>query len=128
MFSDMRTFLKYWLPVFIWLGVIFAGSTDIFDGTNVALSGAFFALAPSGDLNLCNRHDPFCAAQDWSPYRVCSSGGPSLAGAAQRKELACENVDLVRRSLGCLCNYCGERSNSSITYRIADSVAERRSH
>jgi VanZ family protein len=30
MFSGMRTFLKYWLPVFIWLGVIFAGSTDIF--------------------------------------------------------------------------------------------------
>jgi VanZ family protein len=30
MFSSMRTFLKYWLPVFIWLGVIFAGSTDIF--------------------------------------------------------------------------------------------------
>ena len=26
----MRLFLKYWLPVFIWLGVIFAGSTDIF--------------------------------------------------------------------------------------------------
>jgi VanZ family protein len=26
----MRTFLKYWLPVFIWLGLIFAGSTDIF--------------------------------------------------------------------------------------------------
>ena len=26
----MRAFLKYWLPVFIWLGVIFAGSTDIF--------------------------------------------------------------------------------------------------
>ncbi len=26
----MRTFFKYWLPVFIWLGVIFAGSTDIF--------------------------------------------------------------------------------------------------
>jgi VanZ family protein len=30
MFSHMRTFLKYWLPVFIWLGLIFAGSTDIF--------------------------------------------------------------------------------------------------
>jgi VanZ family protein len=30
MFSGMRTFLKYWLPVFIWLGAIFAGSTDIF--------------------------------------------------------------------------------------------------
>lgn len=26
----MRTFLRYWLPVLIWLGVIFAGSTDIF--------------------------------------------------------------------------------------------------
>jgi VanZ family protein len=26
----MRLFLKYWLPVFIWLGVIFAGSTAIF--------------------------------------------------------------------------------------------------
>ena len=26
----MRTFLSYWLPVFIWLGVIFAGSTDVF--------------------------------------------------------------------------------------------------
>jgi VanZ family protein len=26
----MRTFLKYWLPVFVWLGIIFAGSTDIF--------------------------------------------------------------------------------------------------
>jgi VanZ family protein len=26
----MRAFFKYWLPVFIWLGVIFAGSTDIF--------------------------------------------------------------------------------------------------
>ena len=26
----MRTFLKYWVPVFIWLGVVFAGSTDIF--------------------------------------------------------------------------------------------------
>jgi VanZ family protein len=26
----MRTFFKYWLPVFIWLGVIFAGSTQIF--------------------------------------------------------------------------------------------------
>ena len=26
----MRTFLKYWLPVFIWLGAVFAGSTDIF--------------------------------------------------------------------------------------------------
>jgi VanZ family protein len=26
----MRPFLKYWLPVFIWLGVIFAGSTAIF--------------------------------------------------------------------------------------------------
>lgn len=25
----LRRFLKYWLPVFIWLGVIFAGSTDI---------------------------------------------------------------------------------------------------
>jgi VanZ family protein len=26
----MRTFLKYWLPVLTWLGVIFAGSTGIF--------------------------------------------------------------------------------------------------
>ena len=26
----MRTVLKYWVPVFIWLGVVFAGSTDIF--------------------------------------------------------------------------------------------------
>jgi VanZ family protein len=26
----MRSFLKYWLPVLVWLGVIFAGSTDIF--------------------------------------------------------------------------------------------------
>ena len=26
----MHRFLKYWLPVFIWLGVIFAGSSDIF--------------------------------------------------------------------------------------------------
>jgi VanZ family protein len=26
----MRTLLKYWLPVLIWFGVIFAGSTDIF--------------------------------------------------------------------------------------------------
>src|SRR5205809_6944709 len=26
----MRAFLKYWLPVFIWLSIIFAGSTDIF--------------------------------------------------------------------------------------------------
>jgi len=26
----MRTFLKYWLPVFIWIGIILAGSTDIF--------------------------------------------------------------------------------------------------
>jgi VanZ family protein len=26
----MRTLLRYWLPVFIWLGVIFAGSTDLF--------------------------------------------------------------------------------------------------
>ena len=25
----MRAFLKYWLPVVIWLGVIFAGSTDV---------------------------------------------------------------------------------------------------
>jgi VanZ family protein len=25
----MRSFLKYWLPPFIWLGVIFVGSTDI---------------------------------------------------------------------------------------------------
>jgi VanZ family protein len=29
-FSGIRTFLKYWLPVFVWLGVIFAGSTEIF--------------------------------------------------------------------------------------------------
>jgi VanZ family protein len=26
----MRSFLKYWLPLFVWVGVIFAGSTDIF--------------------------------------------------------------------------------------------------
>jgi len=26
----MLTFLKYWLPVIIWIGIIFAGSTDIF--------------------------------------------------------------------------------------------------
>jgi VanZ family protein len=26
----MRSFLKYWLPVLVWLGVIFAGSADIF--------------------------------------------------------------------------------------------------
>jgi len=26
----MKRFLKYWLPVFIWLGIIFAGSTEIF--------------------------------------------------------------------------------------------------
>ena len=26
----MRSFLKYWLPFLIWLGVIFAGSTDVF--------------------------------------------------------------------------------------------------
>jgi VanZ family protein len=25
----MRSFLKYWLPPFIWLGVIFVGSTDV---------------------------------------------------------------------------------------------------
>jgi VanZ family protein len=25
----MRSFLKYWLPVLIWLGVIFVGSTDL---------------------------------------------------------------------------------------------------
>jgi VanZ family protein len=25
----MRTFLKYWLPLLIWLGVIFIGSTDV---------------------------------------------------------------------------------------------------
>jgi VanZ family protein len=27
--SRMRTFLKYWLPVLIWLGLIFIGSTDL---------------------------------------------------------------------------------------------------
>jgi VanZ family protein len=32
----MRTFLKYWLPVFIWLGVIFAGSTDIFSAEHTS--------------------------------------------------------------------------------------------
>jgi VanZ family protein len=32
----MRTFLKYWLPVFIWLGVIFAGSTDIFSAEHAS--------------------------------------------------------------------------------------------
>jgi VanZ family protein len=26
----MKRFLKYWLPVFIWLGIIFAGSTEVF--------------------------------------------------------------------------------------------------
>jgi VanZ family protein len=26
----MKSFLKYWLPVFVWLVVIFAGSTEIF--------------------------------------------------------------------------------------------------
>src|SRR5205814_3185223 len=25
----MRSFLKYWLPLLIWLGVIFVGSTDL---------------------------------------------------------------------------------------------------
>src|SRR5205809_5531741 len=25
----MRAFLKYWLPIVIWLGVIFVGSTDV---------------------------------------------------------------------------------------------------
>ena len=29
MFSGVRAFLNYWLPVFIWLGVIFVGSTDL---------------------------------------------------------------------------------------------------
>ena len=32
----MRTFLKYWLPVFIWLGVIFASSTDIFSAEHTS--------------------------------------------------------------------------------------------
>src|SRR5919106_2181906 len=32
----MRTFLKYWLPVFIWLGVIFAGSTEIFSAEHTS--------------------------------------------------------------------------------------------
>jgi VanZ family protein len=26
----MKSFIKYWLPILIWLGVIFAGSTEIF--------------------------------------------------------------------------------------------------
>jgi VanZ family protein len=32
----MRTFLKYWLPVLIWFGVIFAGSTDIFSAEHTS--------------------------------------------------------------------------------------------
>ena len=32
----MRTFLRYWLPVFIWLGVVFAGSTDIFSAEHTS--------------------------------------------------------------------------------------------
>jgi hypothetical protein len=27
--SPMRSFLKYWVPVLVWLGVIFIGSTDV---------------------------------------------------------------------------------------------------
>src|SRR5678815_3452231 len=34
--TTMRTFLKYWLPVFIWLGAIFAGSTDIFSAAHTS--------------------------------------------------------------------------------------------
>src|SRR4029453_18853657 len=34
--TTMRTFLKYWLPVFIWFGVIFASSTDIFSAEHTS--------------------------------------------------------------------------------------------
>src|SRR6266705_3467245 len=99
----MRTLLKYWLPVFIWIGVIFAGSTDIFSAEQTSrYLVSFFALDRSADLRRYNRYDPFCAAQARSSYRVCSSGGLSLASAAQRNEHACENVDVVRGGLGSL--------------------------
>jgi len=32
----MRTFLKYWLPVFIWIAIILAGSTDIFSAEHTS--------------------------------------------------------------------------------------------
>src|SRR4030095_4242199 len=34
--TTMRTFLKYWLPVFIWLVLIFVGSTDIFSAEHTS--------------------------------------------------------------------------------------------
>jgi VanZ family protein len=34
--SRMKSFLKYWLPLLIWLGVIFLGSTDLMSAENTS--------------------------------------------------------------------------------------------
>lgn len=64
----MRSFLKYWVPVFVWLSAIFAGSTEIFSAeqtsrylvpflrwldphiSNSAIAAIHFALRKLGHL------------------------------------------------------------------------------
>ena len=94
----MRTFLKYWLPVFIWLGVIFAGSTDIFSTEQTSRYLVPFLRWLDPQISLSTIATIHFALRKIGHLTEFDSGGLFLAGAAQRKQPACENVDVVPRS------------------------------
>ena len=44
----MKSFLKYWLPLLIWLGVIFVGSTNVVRRAHVAIHRSFLPWLKPG--------------------------------------------------------------------------------
>ena len=106
----MRLFLKYWLPVFIWLGVIFAGSTAIFSTEQTSRYLVPFlrwldpdiSISTIGTIHLALRklghlsEYVVLAALLWRALRSARNSRTTMS-------------TFVRRSVGCLRNYCGER-------------------
>ena len=123
----MRPFLRYWLPVLLWIVVIFIGfeRSDV-GGTYLASSCPTPALVETGHHCGSDCPNSFPVAEMRASNGVRDSRDSSSSCTVPRHEFACEAVGFLYGDLVCVRNFYGQRRISSIVRTIAHGVAERR--
>jgi hypothetical protein len=106
----MRRFVKYWLPLLIWLGVIFVGSTSVISAEHTSpihpslLAPVETRHVAKGNFDNSHRCSQMCAR-----YRIRGSSSSAVASTSQRSSSPYKNVDGFWRSSAGLRTFWRER-------------------
>src|SRR5438552_15813297 len=103
-------FAKYWMPLCVWLGVIFSRvDGPHVGGTYVALSRLAPALVRTENHSRSVRAGLVSRTQGGASYGVHDSRYSPFAHSLSRNENENENVGLVHLCLGWVRNFCRGR-------------------